>query len=163
IALAVLVVVRMFVRYFPVPIGKRWVYDTVIDRHLAWRPFGTTARMRAGPRLHVQLPDQIQSRVYFFGTWEPEISDYISRALSPATNRGATTTVPSVARRKHQALEAEVEADTLSSIVGVERLLTARLIKIDVEGAECSVLHGIAHLLSKFSPATEWLIEISPD
>ena len=38
--------------------------------------------MRAGPSIAIHLPDQIQSRIYFFGIWEPEISDYIAKNLA---------------------------------------------------------------------------------
>jgi len=235
IALMLLSILRLYIRYFPIRVGKRWLYRTVIDPYLSWRRYGTVARMRAGPRVEIQLPDQIQDRIYFFGTWEPEISDYVASALAtgdcfvdvganigyfsllaasivgnsgtvcaieaspsifavlsrnvmrsgfsnitlhnkaasdapsrlpiflgPAENRGATTTVASVAVRKGQHLEAEVPADTLSAIVGEATLLGARLIKIDIEGAEYSLISSIAHLLPRFSAATEWLIEISP-
>jgi FkbM family methyltransferase len=236
VALMLLPIVRFYFRYFPIRFGKRWLYRTVINPYFSWRRYGTFARTRAGPRVEIQLPDQIQGRIYFFGTWEPEISDYIASALTPgdcfidvganigyfsllaasivgnsgtvcaiepspsifavlsrnvtrsgisnitlynkaasdapsrvpiflgpAENRGATTTLSSVAVRKGQHLEAEVEADTLSAIVGEARLLSARLIKIDVEGAEYSLISSIAHLLPRFSAATEWLVEISPE
>src|SRR5882724_10406379 len=220
IALMLLSVLRLYIRYFPAPIGKRWLYQTVVDPYLSWRKYATVARMRTGTRVEIQLPDQIQGRIYFFGVWEPEISDYVANALSagdcfidvganigyfsllaasivgergtvcsieaspsifsvlsknvtsnalsnitlhnkaasdgpgrlpiflgPAANRGATTTVSSVAVRKGQELEAEVAADTLVAIVGEARLLSARLIKIDIEGAEYSLVSSIAHLL----------------
>ncbi|MEO8132501.1 MAG: FkbM family methyltransferase [Betaproteobacteria bacterium] len=236
IALMLLSVLRFHIRYFPIRFGKRWLYRAVVEPYLSWRPYGTVARMRAGPRVEIQLPDQIQDRIYFFGTWEPEISDYIASTLAPgdcfvdvganigyfsllaasivgnsgavhsieaspsifavlsrnvmrsgytnitlhnkaasdaprrlpiflgpAENRGATTTVSSVAVRKGQHLEAEVQADTLVAIVGEAELLAARLVKIDIEGAEYSLVSSIAHLLPRFSPATEWLIEVSPE
>jgi FkbM family methyltransferase len=234
-ARGLLTVLRLYVRYFPLRVGKVWLYRSVIEPYLAWRPFKAVARMRGGARVNVQLPDQIQSRIYFFGLWEPEISHYMTNALvsgdividvganigyfallaaalvgmrggvsaveaspnnfemlarnvsrsglrnitlhhqaaaaapgrlqiflGPAQNRGATTTVTSVASRKGQPLEAEVPADTLAAIVGEERLLSARLIKVDIEGAEYSMMAGIAHLLPRFPARTEWLLEISP-
>lgn len=235
IAILLLSVLRLYIRYFPVRLGQRWLYLSVIQPYLSWRKHGTVAKMRSGPRVQIQLPDQIQSRIYFFGIWEPEISDYITNALTvgdcfidvganigyfsllaasivgntgkvhaiepspsifevlarnirrngflntqphnkaassasqrlpiflgPADNRGATTTVSSVAVRKGQQLEGEVSADTLPAIVGEATLLSARLIKIDIEGAEYSLIASIAHLLPLFCAATEWLIEISP-
>jgi FkbM family methyltransferase len=86
----------------------------------------------------------------------------LSIFLGPAANRGSTTTISSVATRKGQAREAEVPADTLSAIIGEADLLGARLIKIDIEGAEYLLFSGIAHLMPRFSSTTEWLIEISP-
>ena len=226
---------RFYIRYLNLP-GRRWLYDSFVDRHLAWRTYSTVARMRRGPSVEVELPDQIQSRIYFFGVWEPEITHYVSTALAPgdrfvdvggnigyfsllaasivgpkgavsaveasptnyaalarnvarsgfnnitlhhkavadapgrvsiflgpAHNRGATTTLSSVAVRKGQGLEAEVVADTLSAIVGEDELLAARLIKIDIEGAEYALLAGIVNLLPRFTPKTEWLLEMSPE
>jgi FkbM family methyltransferase len=236
VAIMFLSVLRLYIRYFPIRLGKRSIYSTVVSPYFAWRKHETIARMRAGPRVEIQLPDQIQGRIYFFGIWEPEISEYVASALSagdsfidvganigyfsllaasivgdcgavcsiepspsiftalsrhvvrsgfsnitlhnkaasnapgrlpiflgPAINRGATTTVSSVAVRKDQKLEAEVPADTLAAIVGEPKLLSARLVKIDVEGAEYSLISSIAHLLPRFSAATEWLIEVSPE
>jgi len=235
IALIILRILRLYIRYFPIRAGKGWTFRTIIDPYLSWRAYRTAARMRAGPSIEIQLPDQIQSRIYFFGIWEPEISDYIAKHLvagdrfidvganvgyfsllaasivgstgsvcaieaspsifatlqrnvvrsgyshlklfhkavsdapgqlsiflGPAANRGSTTTISSVATRKGQAREAEVPADTLSAIIGEADLLGARLIKIDIEGAEYLLFSGIAHLLPRFSSTTEWLIEISP-
>ena len=236
IALALLSVLRFYVRYFPISAGKSWLYRAVIDPNLSWRQYSTVARMRAGPRVEVQLPDQIQERIYFFGVWEPEITHYIENALAPGDtfvdvganvgcfsllaativgnngavsaieaspsifavlsrnvansglsnitlhnkaasdtpsrlpiflgpvhNRGATTTLTSVAERKGQSLEAEVQADTLAAIVGEATLLNARLIKVDIEGAEYALIASLAELLPRFSPKTEWLIEVSPE
>ena len=235
IALIILRIVRLYIRYFPIRAGKRWTFRNIIDPYLSWRVYRTAARMRAGPRIDIQLPDQIQSRIYFFGIWEPQISDYIATHLAPgdcfidvganvgyfsllaasivgnagtvcaieaspsifaslqrnvirsgysqielfnkavsdapghlsiylgpAANRGSTTTISAVATRRGQDLEAVVPADTLSAIVGEMKLLSARLIKVDIEGAEYLLLSGIVHLLPRFNSATEWLIEVAP-
>ena len=45
----------------------------------------------------------------------------------------------------------------------MDSLYNARLIKIDVEGAEYSVLSTIFDSLARFSPATEWLLELAPE
>ena len=47
-------------------------------------------------------------------------------------------------------------------IVPAADLYEARLIKIDVEGAEWFVINGIRDYLGRFSSKTEWLIELNP-
>jgi hypothetical protein len=54
-----------------------------------------------------------------------------------------------------------VGADRLDQLIGPE-LLSARLIKIDVEGAEATVLAPLTESLLKFSDRTEWLVEFNP-
>jgi FkbM family methyltransferase len=81
----------------------------------------------------------------------------------PSSNLGHSTTVASLAKTEGLNLESTVPADTLSALVGAENLRNARFIKVDVEGAEYSVLAPLFDSLGNFSPATEWLLELSPD
>ena len=228
-------IIRAYIRYAPLALGKSWLYMKIASTHIIWRTYSATVKTRYGTKVEICLPDQIQTRIYFFGVWEPNISAFISQTLAPGDsfvdvganigyfsllasrvvgpsgniyaieasptifsklkrnvklnqnqniklfnqaasdktgtldifiapqeNLGATTTVAEVARRKGHALEAKVEARPLADIIGEDHLLAARLIKIDVEGAEMSVIQGVAQLLPKFSNMTEWIIEISP-
>lgn len=81
--------------------------------------------------------------------------------LNDDSNLGASSTIPLIAHTRDQRFEAEVPARTLSAIVGRERLLNARMIKIDVEGAEALVIRGILDLLGSFSERTEWIFEVT--
>jgi FkbM family methyltransferase len=83
--------------------------------------------------------------------------------LSWEHNRGQSTAVEAVGRRRGMNSEGRVRCGTLTSIVPNERLLSARLIKIDVEGAERSVLEPLFALLPQFSDRTVWAIELSPE
>jgi FkbM family methyltransferase len=83
--------------------------------------------------------------------------------LSWVHNRGKSTAVESVGRRGGMNSEGRVRCGTLTSIVPAQQLLSARLIKIDVEGAERSVLEPVFELLPQFSPQTIWAIELSPE
>lgn len=60
-------------------------------------------------------------------------------------------------------LECEVQALPLSAILSPEELKSARLIKIDVEGAEWSVVSGMRSLISQGRPDLEILMEVNPD
>lgn len=82
--------------------------------------------------------------------------------MGDSTNRGASTTVDAVAASSGLELEAEVECDALNHLIPTKDLLRARLIKIDVEGAERRVLEPLRGLLQDFSADTEWLVELNP-
>ncbi len=59
--------------------------------------------------------------------------------------------------------ECEVRAAPLSTILKPEELKGARLVKIDVEGAECSVVSGMRLLIEKGRTDAEIIIEIDPE
>jgi hypothetical protein len=59
--------------------------------------------------------------------------------------------------------EGRVRCGRLTSIVPEKQLLSARLIKIDVEGAERSVLEPLLERLREFSDRTVWTVELSPE
>jgi FkbM family methyltransferase len=75
---------------------------------------------------------------------------------------GRSTTVEEFARANNMQLEANVRADTLEHLVGRDVLRNARFIKIDVEGAERTVLEPLSESLQDFSEHTEWMLELIP-
>ena len=228
-------VFRAYVRYAPIPSGKEFLFKRILNPYLTWRSYSTVATTTFGAKVAVSLPDLIQSRIYFFGVWEPHLTQFVRDTLSEGDyfvdvganigyfsllasslvgprgkvfsveaspsifqklqaniamnksaniaafnmaasdregtlsiylgsdhNLGSTTTVASVASNGGQKLEAVIPAGPLPAIIGAENLLKARMIKIDVEGAEPSVIRGIGALLKEFGDETEWVIEISP-
>ena len=82
---------------------------------------------------------------------------------APAHNLGHSTTLATMASDEHMALEAVVDADSLDRLVPHDKLFAARLIKIDVEGAERHVLEPLGSMMSRFSFDTEWLVELAPE
>jgi FkbM family methyltransferase len=175
--------------------------------------------------------DIIQQYIYYFGVWEPHVTRFVSRHLSPgdtfvdvganigyysllASGRvGKTGTVVAIEAspktfvdllinlklngisnvravnvaasesegtakiyRGHEYntgltttlegrgfdFECEVRAAPLSSILRPEELQGARLVKIDVEGAEWSVVAGMGSLIKEGRPDLETIIEINP-
>jgi FkbM family methyltransferase len=87
----------------------------------------------------------------------------LSIFLGGGGNLGHTTTVESLAKKQGLVFEDKAPADTLEQLVGTQSLRNARFIKLDVEGAECSVLAPLFDSLGQFSPRTEWLVELSPE
>ena len=83
----------------------------------------------------------------------------VSVFLHAADNIGATTIIPEIGRERQAAIEACVEGHPLGEIVPPDDLQRARMIKIDVEGAEWLVLAGMREFLHRLSDRTEILIE----
>jgi len=82
--------------------------------------------------------------------------------LAPKTELGHSTTVETLARASGMSSEGRIRCATIASLVATARLLNARLIKIDVEGAERAVLEPICERLPQFSARTAWAVELSP-
>jgi len=71
-------VARAWIRYAPVAAGKPWLCET-----FHWRPRQFKCRTRFGGRITGNTEDLIQRHLYYFGTWEPNISGWISANLRP--------------------------------------------------------------------------------
>jgi len=192
--------------------------------------------MRCGAVIHGAFPDAIHARIFYFGVWEPALTDHFRRALrcgdivvdiganvgvhsllasslvgpqgrvhaieaSPSTftrlrrnveangcanvvlhqvavmdrhaevtvhrnraeNIGGTTVVDAVAEGLQATVEARVEARPLDDIVPLEDLLRARVIKIDVEGAEWPVLQGMREVMDRLREDVEIVVELTPE
>lgn len=72
-------------------------------------------------------------------------------------NTGQSTTIPQSRPSE------EVEALPLCEILTTPELLNARIIKVDVEGAELEVFRGFASVLTQLRDDTEIVMEISPE
>lgn len=82
--------------------------------------------------------------------------------LASDANLGHSTSIPSIASSEGMRFEANVPSGPLANLLPVAHLHSARLIKIDVEGAERQVLSPIVPMLGQFSDRTAWIIELSP-
>ena len=81
---------------------------------------------------------------------------------APKGNLGHSTIIQRVAENDGHSRETEIPCNTITAIMPRLEMLRARLIKIDIEGAERLAIEGIFPELSKFSTQTEWLVELSP-
>jgi FkbM family methyltransferase len=77
----------------------------------------------------------------------------------PETHCGLTTVV---AGRNLQP-ECEIQSAPLSTLLRPEEISSARLVKIDVEGAEAAVAAGMGPLLKNGRPDLEILLEVHTD
>lgn len=75
---------------------------------------------------------------------------------------GHTTVLEREGLRRGFDVECEITAAPLSDILRREEIRNARLIKIDVEGAEWSVVEGMRPLLNSTRPDLEIVVEVNP-
>ncbi|WHM37426.1 FkbM family methyltransferase [Streptomyces sp. BPTC-684] len=80
--------------------------------------------------------------------------------LASSRNMGATSTVPYEGPAESTF---EIESHPLPEILAPQEIANARVIKIDVEGAEGSVVRGLAPILGKLRPDAEITVEVTPD
>jgi FkbM family methyltransferase len=74
--------VRSYFRYFPVRGGKRLLWRSLAC-HVRWLEYWTTATTLSGSKLHVDPKDDVGRCIYYFGVWEPNLTAWITRSLSP--------------------------------------------------------------------------------
>ena len=80
--------------------------------------------------------------------------------LASSNNMGANSIVPYDGPAESTF---EIEALPLAEVLEPDEVARARVIKIDVEGAEGSVVRGLAPLLAELRPDVEIAVEITPD
>lgn len=224
-------ILRAYIRYFPLAMGKRAFWTRVVDPLFAWERHKFEASTVFGCTMAGETRDILQQYVYYFGLWEPNLTRFISRRLvrgdtfidvganigyfallastlvgdsgcvvaieaSPklfaalranldrngvhnvrAVNKTASdrreivslfggndyhTGLTTICEQRGLKFECEVETMPLSAIVSPSEMRSARFIKIDVEGAEWSVVAGMAPLLQTTRPDLEIMVEIDP-
>jgi FkbM family methyltransferase len=226
---------RGYMRYAPTDLGKRALWTHLIAPRLAWASYEYEAQTLFGGRLRGNTADLIQRCIYYFGTWEPHITQWISASLrpgdgfidvganigyysllaaslvgpdgpmvaidaspgifldlqanlrrngarvrtvhaavsdrhcrlpvfrSPPDNAGSTTTIrDGIIGAETFVLEGEVEGAPLGELLTEEEVRRARIIKIDVEGAELAVARGMAALFPRLRPDCEIILEVGP-
>ena len=65
--------------------------------------------------------------------------------------------------KAHSPAAAQVRGDALPALLTDEEIATARVVKIDVEGAEYDVVAGLADSLGRFPETCEFVIEVGPE
>lgn len=89
-------------------------------------------------------------------------SGHVPIWLNEGGELAGATTLAHVAERRRAMRQVEtVEAKPLGDIIDPAMIRAARVIKIDVEGAEWAVVQSIAGLLKTVSPRTEFIIEVN--
>ncbi|MEV6313874.1 FkbM family methyltransferase [Streptomyces sp. NPDC051776] len=80
--------------------------------------------------------------------------------LASSTNMGANSVVPYEGPAESTF---EIEARTLPDLLTAAEIADARVIKVDVEGAEGGVVRGLEPMLDRLRPDAEITVEVTPD
>ncbi|MFI6528787.1 FkbM family methyltransferase [Streptomyces uncialis] len=89
-----------------------------------------------------------------------DTEETLTFVLASSANMGANSIVPYEGPTESTF---EIEARPLPDLLTAEEVSRARVIKIDVEGAEGSVVRGMAHMLPLLRPDTEITVEVTPE
>jgi FkbM family methyltransferase len=227
VANILLPIARFYIRYSPFSAFKPFLW-----RYFSWRAHSYTVRTRFGAVMSGQSNDLLQGYIYYFGMWEPNLTDFIRSRLADHSHRtfidvGANMgyftllgsrllsqgqvvaieafpsiydklvtnvrlnrcsnvrTVPFAATETTQQISmfhadqgnesattsavgvfssapTIVEGKSLADLLTATEISCARLIKIDVEGAEYSVVRGMLPILAMLPADAELIIELTP-
>ena len=73
---------RAFIRFAPPSSAKENLWQQIVEPYLAWRGHQFVASTVAG-RISGNTNDIIQQYLYYFGTWEPQVTAFVLRRLQP--------------------------------------------------------------------------------
>jgi FkbM family methyltransferase len=223
---------RLYLRHFPIQAKKRQMWDVMRER-IGWRSYECLIKSDHGFVVKGDLSEWINQCLYFFGIWEPCITQFIKerlksgdcfidvganigyhsllsaslvgktgrvvaieasprvyghlienlqlnhienvRALNVAASESPgevdlfegdnclqITTSATLAQDRNCNFVGRVQALPLEMLVTKEELRTARIIKIDVEGAEWNVCKGLMPVLHELPGNAEIILEVTP-
>lgn len=125
-------------------------------------PHGKVVSIEAFPSIYDHLVENVRLNdfrhvrtIHNAVTAKPES---IEMFHGGSENEGATTSVKGV----YQSEAIVVEGQPLGALLSDEEIAGARLIKIDVEGAEYHVVKGMAPLLARLPQDAEVVVEVTP-
>lgn len=126
-------------------------------------PSGRVVAIEALPSTFTQLRDNLArngaSNVRALNVAAAATAGELTLYGGEAHNSGTTTSIPTAGLAELTTVEAAPLADLLTP----REVATARIVKIDVEGAELGVLQGLAPVLDRMPGDVELVVEISPD
>ena len=127
---------------------------------------GQVHAIEASPWIHARLRQNLMAngcpQVVTYNLAATDREGPVTVFIHEGGNLGGTTIMASEAARLGASAEAVVEGRPLPEIVPRRALLSARLIKIDVEGAEWLVIQGMAGVLPLLREDCEILLEVNP-
>jgi FkbM family methyltransferase len=149
-----------------VDVGANVGYFSVLASTLVGQS-GKVISVEAIPRTFEVLTRNLVSnsvrnvRSINMAVWDKE--ETLTFFVSPDTIDGTSTAIPAKAERWMLDLRCEVRAAPLCSLLSPDEIATARLIKIDVEGAENRVISGLGSILESGRRDLEVVIEVSTE
>ncbi|RKK03834.1 FkbM family methyltransferase [Pseudoroseomonas wenyumeiae] len=144
-----------------VDIGANVGMHALLAAHLVG-PDGQVHAIEASSWIHERLRQNLRTNgIYNVATYNmavTEVPGMVPVFVHDDTNLGGTTIVAAEASKTQR--QELVEGRPLGDILPVEVLRAARLIKIDVEGAEIMVVKGMRDLLPLLRQDVEILVEV---
>jgi FkbM family methyltransferase len=145
-----------------VDVGANIGYYTCLASQLVG-PSGRIYAIEASPNIYKTLLENLDlneaENVHTINNAVFDRETTLSVFLESEGNIGHTSVFE---KQNNKLISEQVKALPLHKLFNPQELYSARLIKIDVEGAEWFVINGVKEHLDRFSPETEWLIEINP-
>ncbi|MEV5595828.1 FkbM family methyltransferase [Streptomyces sp. NPDC052496] len=145
-----------------VDVGANIGYYSLLASRLVGKG-GTVVALEASPDFHrVLLKQAAINRCGNVRAVNTAISDRVEMLtfiLASSHNMGANSIVPYAGEAESTF---EVAAQPLSDVLSPDEIARARVIKVDVEGAEGSVVRGLVPLLDQLRPDAELAIEVTP-
>ncbi|MEV8353967.1 FkbM family methyltransferase [Streptomyces niveus] len=146
-----------------IDVGANIGYYTVLASGLVGGS-GRVVAVEASTDFHQRLLEQVRlNRRDNVRAVNEAVSDErkkLTFVLASSANMGANSIVPYNGPAESSF---EVEAFPLGKLLAPEEISAARVIKIDVEGAEGSVVRGMIPLLDKLRRDCEITVEVTPD
>ncbi|WP_327430105.1 FkbM family methyltransferase [Streptomyces sp. NBC_01236] len=125
---------------------------------------GQVVSIEASPVFHQRLLQQARlNECHNIRAINAAVSDShrtLTFVLASSRNMGANSIVPYDGPAESTF---QIEACPLPELLDPSEIANARVIKIDVEGAEGSVVRGLAPVLDKLRPDAEITVEVTPD
>jgi FkbM family methyltransferase len=147
-----------------IDIGANVGAHALLAAHLVG-PNGRVHAVEASPTIFRRLKRNVEAnRATNIRIYNLAVSDKAGPVpvfLHDSSNLGGTTIIPSEAANRHCVQEDVVAGSPLDQIVPVADICAARLIKIDVEGAEWLVVKGMKKVLAMLRPDVEIIVEVT--
>lgn len=145
-----------------VDVGANIGYYSLLASRLVGEE-GAVVALEASPDFHRVLLKQVAingcGNVRAVNAAISDREEMLTFILASSHNMGANSIVPYAGKAESTF---EVAAQPLSDVLTPDEIARARVIKVDVEGAEGAVVRGLVPLLDRLRPDVELAIEVTP-
>ncbi|WP_328318784.1 FkbM family methyltransferase [Streptomyces sp. NBC_00388] len=145
-----------------VDVGANIGYFSVLASRLVGSA-GRVVSVEASPVFHRRLLQHARlnacDNIRAVNTAVADTRKLLTFVLASSNNMGANSIVPYEGAAESTF---DIEALPLAEVLRPEEITAARVIKVDVEGAEGSVMRGLVPVLDRLRPDAEITVEVTP-